>query len=281
MSPNERTLGYFPISISTSLAFEGLFGYHPELPQQINPEKPLYLEYDKVCINVRTLIRNVLGSFETDARKRLTPKRVLGITKSEIVVIEEFLRTETNGNLIPWFYIDTQPRLNQRFGKANFRNPSTENQLAEFAIEKYVLESLLTDSQYKQINKVEHDFPLDVTANALIITHHPVDLLNQYKFNRLAILESHTGKVKVRTDWYTKLKTLPREVTNVPFNKFTLQMFGDGTMFAPMPIKLRRYVIDIATKYKWNTTTSKDKIISDCKSERDPVFQQLVLDLFK
>ncbi len=281
MSLNDRTLGYYPISISTSLAFEGLFGHHPENPQVINPDKPIYLEYGRICINVRTMIRNVMGSFETEDRKRLTPKRVLQMVKSELVVIEQFLHTETNGGIKPWFYIDTQPRLNQKFSKAIFRNPKTDNQLAEFSIEKFVLESLLVDKEHKFINKIEHDFPMEVSINALIITHQPIDLLNLYKFNRLALLESHTGKIKLRTDWYTKLKSLPKEITNLPFNKFTLQMFGDGTMFSPMPIKLRRYVIEIANKHKWNTTTSKEKILSDCKSERDPVFQQLVIDLFK
>lgn len=281
MGTSERVLGHFPVAISTSLAFEGLFGYHPETPQVIDPDKPLYLEYDKVCINISTLIRNAMGSFETEDRKGLTPTRVLDVVKTEINTIQSFVKEETNDKLDVWFYICKYPNLNVKYPRALLRELKTDNQLSEWNIEKHIIESLLNDEQYSFINKIDYMFPTEAQTKAVIITHTPLDLLNQYSFLRLALLESHTGKVKLRTHWYTKLRTLPKDVNNFPFNKFTLQMFGDGVMFSAMPLKLRRYVVDLAKKSRWTTTSTKEKIMSDVKHERDPVFEQLVTDLFK
>lgn len=51
---SERTVGQFPLSIATSLAFEGAIGIHPD-----NPNTGAKLsEFKEVWVNARTLFRN-------------------------------------------------------------------------------------------------------------------------------------------------------------------------------------------------------------------------------
>ena len=54
-----REQGKYPISIATSLAMEGLFGIHDNIP----PQSSLPVtNCDAVAVNARTIVRNILGS---------------------------------------------------------------------------------------------------------------------------------------------------------------------------------------------------------------------------
>src|SRR5690606_9561418 len=84
--------------------------------------------------------------------------------------------------------------------------------------------------------------------DTMLLTHIPVDLLSADRFSKLVLLESHTGAIKPHLSWYTKL-TNGKELFRMPFNRFTLQVFGDnGVHFAPMPMKMKQAVKDISEK---------------------------------
>ena len=54
--------GTHPLSIATSLAFEGLSGNHPDNPT----EEDLTGQYRQLWINVKTLYRNIYNASEID-----------------------------------------------------------------------------------------------------------------------------------------------------------------------------------------------------------------------
>ncbi|MFO5855027.1 hypothetical protein, partial [Klebsiella pneumoniae] len=56
--------------------------------------------------------------------------------------------------------------------------------------------------------------PPKVEGTVLLLTHFPHELLWKPHFNRLLLLESHTGKIKTYNMWYNKLNGL-KEV--IPF----------------------------------------------------------------
>jgi hypothetical protein len=60
----------------------------------------------------------------------------------------------------------------------------------------------------------------------------------------------------------------------------TLQVFGDGPVFfSPMPIKIRKALLEVAEDYKWTAVTTKDKMIYGIKQMRDHFARDFFLDL--
>ncbi|MNZ57992.1 hypothetical protein D3C78_759890 [compost metagenome] len=107
-----------------------------------------------------------------------------------------------------------------------------------------------------------------------------MDLLQRYKFSSLTLLESHTGAAKPPALWYTKL-TNGKELEHIPFDRMTLQFFGDnGNLFTGYPIKFRRIMLDIAKKNRWTALTTKDYIIQSVKKAYEPELERLVLNLY-
>ena len=81
------------------------------------------------------------------------------------------------------------------------------------------------------------------------------------------LLETHTGKLKDKHKLNTKFKPIPNvDLSNIPFNQTTHRIFGDNTLIAPLPMPLRREVIEVSLKKKWNTHTSEELIKEQTKS---------------
>jgi hypothetical protein len=74
-------------------------------------------------------------------------------------------------------------------------------------------------------------------------------------------LESHTGAIKNPAEWNTKLTGGAKELSNIPFNRFTLQLFGDnGHMFLSGPLRLREIVLGIAKRDHWTSVTTSERV---------------------
>jgi hypothetical protein len=142
-----------------------------------------------------------------------------------------------------------------------------------------VIKNLLTQFEGgTPIEQYTTDFP-DIHATTLLMSHYPVDLLQRYRFMSLAHLESHTGAVKTPLMWNTKLVN-GKETPYLPFDKMTLQMFGDGIAFTPMPAKIRKRVLELAVEYKWTPATTKDLVIHSAEAGKDPALVMLLKDLY-
>lgn len=89
-----RAVGQFPVSIATSLALEGAFGIYPERPV-VNP--PPIKQYQEVWINVRTLMRNLLGSLPQDVQDKFMPGWFLLAIPQELSFIESEILRRTEG----------------------------------------------------------------------------------------------------------------------------------------------------------------------------------------
>ena len=61
----DRTLGFFPMSIATSLAFEGVthLGEYGD-----RPGEPEINQIEAIWCNLRTLIRNAIGAFTKEKK---------------------------------------------------------------------------------------------------------------------------------------------------------------------------------------------------------------------
>lgn len=263
----ERAVGIYPISIATSLAIEGLThtGEY-ESNDGIAPIKDCEVLY----INLRTLFRNAFGSFE-DLKDRLNFEVMRETLIADVAGIKEAVKAVSPNTVCVIYLCTFQDKTVERtFKEAKFKNPNTPNQVFYSALEFDIYKEAEDFIEELKLFDVE----IKGDKDTFILTHLPVDLLWYRNFPALSLLESHTGKVKKRTLWYTKLNGKRPEI---PFNKAFLQIFGDGVMFSPQGIKVRRVIQKIAEKNRWNQNTSDEKIKMNFRSANEPH----VLDLYK
>lgn len=274
----ERDKGALPVSIGTSLAIESALGIYPEVEGKDPPyrgDNPPVTQVESIWINVRTLFRNMLGAIQKDDRVNLDPETVAETLSNEMTVIESALTQGSMGRCSTVFYLFTFMGINRRFPYANHRNPNTDGQKSTWMLEEASLKALMELNP--AVDFRVHDIEFDENNQVgLIITHYAVDLLNRYKFRKLSLLESHTGAIKNPLQWHTKLHS-GGDLVRIPFDRMTLQVFGDSVSFRPAPIKIRRHILEIANKYEWTPATTKAMIMKNIKEERDPILEGFLL----
>ena len=272
-----REMGKIEVSIGTSLALEGAMGILEDHP---NSNPPLD-SVDVLYVNIRTLVRNLVGSIPKDDSGYITPEDLAWTLVNEISVIEGAIGLFTTNRVQVQVYLCNYRSLDRRFPKAILKNANTDRQRTAVLREELAIDAFKTmieDSDLKIID-VDVDLPKD-SRRVLMLTSYVIDLLQKYQFRSLVLLESHTGAAKVQAFWHTKL-TGGKDLPMIPFNRMTLQFFGDGSnLFTGYPIKFRRVMIDIATKNNWNSLTSKDYILSCIRKAHEPELEYLAKQMF-
>lgn len=250
-----REMGQFPLSIPTSLALEGAIGIYPEKETHIN----VLPEYDELWINLRTLFRNLMGSMKSEEAAAVTPTPVAEALMSEIEHLESIIKERSANRIHLVFYVSNYKGLESKYPRAYIRKDSTPKQLIRTEIQKkaigHLLE-LLKEQGGHDVRVFEQKLKTAKPTKALIITHFAYDLFVYPQFSQLDLLESHTGVIKPKSQWYTKYvdgKTLPM----IPFREDLVQIFGDAETFSPWPIKHRRQLIELAEKHHWTQVTTK------------------------
>lgn len=270
----EREVGQFPISIATSLALEGALGIHPD-QEKPNGPPPIY-SYNRLWVNVSTMIRNIYSSLPKEAQLATGENELAMAVYSDMQGISGVLQDQVGDQMKPIFYQNTLASLEKKFPKAHIRHPTTEKQKQYVTIRDAVIKtlpSLLSTEDYRTF-----DVEINGEGKALMLTHIPVDLLSYYRFDDLVLLESHTGHIKRKSDWGSKL--YPRDAT-LPFNKFMLQLFGDDGLFAPHANKYRREILDIAKRERWSPSTSRRKIGFSIGAIKDYETRLYLQDIFE
>lgn len=271
-----RAQGQFPLSVPTSLAIESMLGINPDLPT----EAPEIHNRQLLMVNVRTLLRNLYGCVETNDRPLLDEYTIAEMISSEMRTIESLISEYSDGRCDARFYYCSYTDASRKFSRALIKPVRTPAQQFYWKMEKTVMKFLFEDFKSgPAVTKFVTDFEA-THASALIITHYPVDLLQRYKFSALSLLESHTGVIKPPIMWNTKLQN-GKETPDIPFDRMTLQMFGDGIMFSPMPIKIRTRVLEVSKKDRWTPASTKDYVIASITERRDPALEMLVKDLYR
>ncbi|QTH80354.1 hypothetical protein PA10_00154 [Pseudomonas phage pPa_SNUABM_DT01] len=275
---SSREVGQIPISIGSSLALEGAFGILEDHP---NPN-PIINNVDVLYVNIRTLIRNMVGAINSEQLTYVFPEDLANALLNEITVLEGAVTRVSNGRVKVVPYLCNYRGIPKKFPYAILKNANTERQkMAALREENTVIEFLHLLQHRPDIRIIETDIDLQQdNRKVLMMTSYAVDLLQRYKFSSLTLLESHTGAAKPPALWYTKL-TNGKELEHIPFDRMTLQFFGDnGNLFTGFPIKFRRVMLDIAKKNRWTALTTKDYIIQSVKKAYEPELEKLVMNLY-
>jgi len=274
---DSREKGQFQISIATSLALEGLFGIHPDHEKSDAP--PLALRFDEIWINVRTMFRNMVGSIKNETTKVINEYSYAMALLEECSLIKEQLDERTKGRLQPIFYACSHETLASHFPHASIKEAKTEKQRFYAALENETLTRLLKEAVAGQVSV----FDVNIKANGkrtVMLTSYPLDLLVTSYTSELALLESHTGVLKLKNRWYTKLNN-GRELTRIPFDRMTVQVFGDSAgTFSPYPKNYREALTSIAEKHQWTPLTTKDRILQTVKLSHEPILYATISQLY-
>lgn len=261
----DRVTSSFPISIGTAIALEACFDpvsqvYKPEreMPKRIDLTK-----YNTVLINIATLVRNIHSSVSSDIAKKLSAMEVAEVLMQEVEVITELFSKHVP-NIRIHFYSSNYDRLDSKYKKAILKESKTPNQI------EYDL--LLTKSQeYYWKNFLEEDRNIykceikyhEKDSQILLISHMVYDLANILHVGRLDLLESYTGSLKSRDQWFTKFHQYKNQLPNIeriPFYTPFVIAFGDGQLFRPFPDAARKVILDHAAKSDWNAYTTISRI---------------------
>lgn len=275
----QRETGKYPISIATSLAMEGLFGIHDNIPPQSTPP---VTNCDAVAVNARTLIRNILGSHDKTNSQFLTVEYVVKLLLDEILTIKSILEIESQGRVQAFMYIPSYRFLKMRYRNAIIKEPTTEKQIKANKFEEDCIELLLKRQGdiHVSFSVTDLDIAFNHDPRVFLITHLPVDLLHCKGVKSVALLESHTGIVKYSNQWYTKLKN-GKDLYRIPFDVMSIQFFGDsGGMFTPYETKMRKVLLEIADKNQWTQLTSKNKIVGDVMKAYEPILASIISGLY-
>jgi len=269
-----RDVGQIPVSIGTSLALEGAFGIYPDRPASPPPIHSV----KRVYINVRTLIRNLINGLDADGKDMVTAEPVFEAVAEEMEIISAAISRQGNAGNSVVFYAPSYVSLNKKFRFAKLWKPSTPRQIALAAIEESVTRQLAKEVRTVAILHMDTDFPGNL-PESLLLTHYPVDLLSRYSFKRVDLLESHSGVIKPFSQWYTKLGS-SKELTNVPFNRLTLQVFGDGgNHFFAGPNPWKKAVLELAEERNWTPVTSNELVVDSIRRYKDPLIKGQLLSL--
>lgn len=255
----ERETGQFPLSMGTSLAIEGLLGIHPNQPRQPSG----YGRIQEVWVNLRTLIRNCYAAMTVEQSKKASIEQTAQVLYDEIMSLPDIFRQQAKTNYRVRLYQNDLSELKWQFPKAKHKTPKTEKQRHYHNFELLVLKLLLDHLAAEKVPVLTVVRKPPMQQNTVgLLTHHPHELLWRFQFERLFLLESHTGKVKSVGQWSSKLNGVEEE-DQIPVNEFTLQLFGDGSLLSSFPKKLRDEVKQLATVRKWSAITTMPKIQSD------------------
>jgi len=266
-----------PVSIATALALESAMGISEDHPE--HKAKPPLQSATALWVNLRTLIRNIMGAIPTQDQDKVFPDPLLDALTAELRILASAVQmnTQRRCKLVP--YVQSYQSLKSQYKNCFIREPKTEKQLFNAELERNVLSRI--PEMHLDMVVMQSDMKLPQNPDdALIITHMPIDLLSRYQFSRLRLLESHTGKIKAYTSWNSKL-TGGKELSRMPFNHVTLQFFGDGVHFNTFPMKEKKQIIELAEARRWNPTTTLDKMRMDIQAEPlHPTFKAILLSMF-
>lgn len=257
----ERAVGQIPVSIGTSLAFEGYLGTHPA-----NPKQPVDVKSVKeIWVNLRTMARNLWEAVPSNEKANVNPAAAVDVLMQEVQTIPVAL-AQAGARAKVRFYIAAKDSIKWLFPKSTFKEAKTPKQMAYEVYERYASIELLSRMKDEGLEVIEiGKKPPPSEGTIALLTHYPHELLWKDNFQRLLLLESNTGKFKPWQLWYTKLHNV-KEDTPMPFSKFTLQVFGDGVELLPQPRNITGQLRLMAQNRKWSPVTAESKVYHDINS---------------
>lgn len=283
-----RATSAFAISVGSSLAFESLFhSDQPSIdPARIPPQKVNILDYQEFFINVSTLFRNLMGALPKEGAQGVIVPDLKDALINEIAYIKALVEFHSNSKTNVIFYVCNYKKIEAM--QSNFitiRKDNTVSQKIYRALHNQAIAGVIKEigagDDFRifdsDVNVVPIGKPSIVPfkGKGLIMTHYTWDLGSYNKFTSLDLIESHTGKLKKRSEFYTKYyhgKDLP----NIPFYKSMIPIWGDSEHFSPVDMKVRKAILEVAKQNNWTQLTTIAKIKDNLSNIKDVYLAEVI-----
>jgi hypothetical protein len=235
ISLENRTTSGFPVAIGTGLALETLFNPLQPVYDEARevPDKVDLKDYDVYLFNVSTIARNILGSIPSEDVYKLKKETLLETVLEELEFLSELFTS--NGANIKFYKCTYKTAIGKYSSK--LRTHVTPKQITVFSLYEYLLDKL---KLYDEIVECDTLIDIDKKSTAVILTHTPLDLCSHINYTKLDLLESHTGVIKGRKEFYTKYYPVgTSDMSFLPMSEILLPIFGDSVMFKPDKLNVR------------------------------------------
>lgn len=279
----QRTTNAANVSVGTSLALETILPQWPVFdPSRVAPPKVKLLDYQFALFNLWTLARNLQNSIPLEGRNTVSPMDAGEALAEEALEIIRTIDQATAGSVRVVIYYPMYNDLKTKFPKGKLRGeePTPKQQAAQALLEGMcnTAAKILDRDAPKSFKRFSGQIGSMGFGNAIMFTHFPIDLLSEKYFGKLSLLESHTGVVKNKNLWYTKLFS-GKNYPNIPFNQLTLQVFGDDHQFRPWESKIKQAVVELGQKFRWSWATTGARMRQDVGTHPDKIFAMALSNL--
>lgn len=258
-----RATSSYNISIGTALALES-FKLGPEPVYDSERQIPNSIDinnYKFFYINLMTLFRNILGAVGSSNVDSLLPGDIVYVLEEEVRLIRDLISEISLNKTKAIFYASNYTGLKSKYPNASIRVDRTDKQKSYTLIMQLVINEFIKRQDKSNIEFFDCDFNPTNRSEVLILSHYAYDLINHKRFSKFDLLESHTGLLKTPSMFYTKLINGKKDLARIQLNKMSIQIFGDKETFAPLPISIRKLVLELSEKYSWTQTTQRDRYL--------------------
>lgn len=254
-----RTKGFFPLSVGTSLALEALFGLQVEdgkllARSDVAPHKGRR----SLWVNTNTLYRNYTNAFEKDTYLEVSPNKLLLAFAEEVEMMLGILKDEAPSLEVELYYC-RYDGLQRMFPAAKMRQPSTPKQVEKHKLQEGIMGAFLKTPVASKVHTFKGALQAPEERNVVVLTHNCTDLWEIGRSSNSLLLESFTGALKPPSQWNTKFYK-GSEFNWMPFNPGVNAILGDSEVFHPQPQSVKKLFVQLSVDNHWTILTTRDKI---------------------
>ena len=242
---DEYVTSSFGVNIGTGLMLESILKPTDDRidDDRLVPNNVKISDYNTYYINLYSLLVNIAGSFSATSIDELlkNDKTMINVflerAISEMVMIQELIDID-----VVYYNMLYGP-----YDRKKLLKESTNKDSKTYKLKKAISNMVSLVLASKEVKVEEVDIYLPKKKKSLISTSNTMDLLNSNKMD-LDLLEFHTGVLKQRNKFYTKVNTK----VELPFEEVLLFAFGDkkGLINPILNIKERKVLLDALVEKK-------------------------------
>lgn len=216
-----------------------------------------------ISVNIETLIRNAMESYEgDDSTQPGLDERI----REDIDLFKAYL-ADVHDARMEVYRIDYDHLTVSKL--PNYRVPKTDRQKDMDAKRKRVLRTLG--------DVIDKTYDRKVHESDYLVSHILLDMVTAPKSTRL--IETHTGRIRSYGECNEKLNLTDGERLVVPFNTVTYLLYGEKQLFNKNT-KVTKALLDVLLKGQI-TTLSTETRVNMCIKNNDPLLYKFIKDLLK
>lgn len=263
MTGNLNSIGdIVPISIGTANAIQSVLESTDGINHGLMPT-PL-VACSAFYVSLWTLTRNAINSVTKENKELINVSTITDIVLGDIqTILAAFDKIKP-----VYFYKLTRKSIRNNYGNAIRVLASSAKSMEQDDIITRVIDLVMVDETILEDRSMllEGDMAVEIkgTLPIMVLTSHPIDLIEFGQKNPVYCLQSQTGRIVSKDEFHRfyKVKAKYKEsgYPRVPFNRLFLQLIGDGKMFLGVGIKQIDEIVKVAEEKEWTQRTTRDRV---------------------